>query len=665
MKINETKRTLIYLGVAVLSVGAATATHYVTRPKPDVEYQGVGGEFYPEFQDPTAAQVLRVVAYDPDTAAAKIFKVEYRDGKWRIPSHHDYPADGKDRLARTAASVIGMTKTALVSRLKSDQARYDVTDPEDTDATVLSGRGQKITIAKNDGTVLAEYVIGKQAEGQTDLYYVRGTKTEDNNAIYLAKLKLDLSTKFSDWIEPDLLKVDRDKLTDIRSDSYSIDDTQGVLVPGEVTELKRKTSSDPWKLVGMNDKTEELKTDVVNQIVTNLDSLRLVGVRPKPQGVNPDLSIDKRIADSRELVFALRSDMANRGFYIASDRRGGATRLVSKEGEFEAGTNEGLRYALHFGQIFTGTEFDIETGLSKDAKAKDAKKDGDKKSAAGDSKTADKKEPDKKEPVKKGRYLMIYTAFDPKLVGEPPVKPSEPKKPDGLVLDTPASKSNGDAATTATKPDAKSTSAGAAKPNAVSKPVPAGNGKIGNKQSAVDKQDDANLMALAFADPKADATPPATTPSKPAAPGKPAAAATKTSPPAKTPAQTAADKAKPAAPAKPAPPQKTPPKPDPKTEYEKALSQYKKDVERYENDKSEYEKKLKKGQEKAKELNDRFGPWYYVISAESFENLRLTHAGLVKPKGQPGAKKDAAGPADGESGLPHGFPGALPDLQPK
>jgi len=93
-------------------------------------------------------------------------------------------------------------------------------------------------------------------------------------------------------------------------------------------------------------------------------------------------------------------------------------------------------------------------------------------------------------------------------------------------------------------------------------------------------------------------------------------------------------------------------KPDPKAQYEEALSKYKKDVERYENDKSEYEKKLKKGQDKVKELNDRFGPWYYVISAESFENLRLTHAGLVKPKGAPGAKKEASGPADAPIGFP-------------
>ncbi len=622
MKLNETKRTLIYIGVAIVSVGAATLTHYVTRPRPDAEYQGVGGEFYPQFTDPTAAQVLRVVAYDKDTASVKIFKVEYRDGKWRIPSHHDYPADGKDRLARTAASVIGTSKNALVSRVKSQWVKYDVVDPEDPDPTILSGRGQKITIAKNDGTVLAEFVIGKQAENQPDVYYVRGTKSEDPNAIYLAKLKIDLSTKFGDWIEPDLLKIDRDKLTDIRSDNYSIDEGQGVIVQGEVTELERKSSSDPWKLVGLKDKTEELKTDTVLKIANNIDGMRLIGVRPKPQGINPDLSIDKKIVDSRELAAVLLGDMASRGFYIASDSRGGNKKLVSKEGEFEAGTSEGVRYALHFGQIFTGTEFDIETGLSKSAdKAKNAKKGTDAKSASADSKASEKA----KGPEKKGRYLMVYATFDPKLVGEPPKKPSEPKKPNGLVLDTPSK----------TKPKT-------AKPSAASKSGPAASQKAGNKQSS-SKPHEGELMALALADPKAEAKSDAksTNAQKPGAkaPDKPAA---------KSPNSKGPEAKKLAVPSKP------PAKPDPKAEYEKAMTQYKKDLERFGNDKSEYEKKIKKGQEKVKELNDRFGPWYYVISAESFENLRLTHASLVKPKEAPGAKKE--GPVLPGHGAP-GFPG--------
>lgn len=628
---NETKRTLIYVAVALVSVGAATATYFGSRPRKDVESERIGSEFYPDFKYPTDAQALRVVAYDKDTAAVKEFKVEYKDGKWRIPSHHNYPADGKDRLARTAASVIGTSRTAFVSRSKADQAKFDVIDPEDPDETVLTGRGQKITISKNDGTVLAEYVVGKRKEqstpGLADVYYVRATKADDPNTIYLANLKIDLSTKFGDWIEPDLLKVDRENLNDIRIDTYTIDEQQSAIIPGEVTELTRKAPSDNWTLVNIKP-NEELKNEAINQLVSNLDGLRLVGVRPKPAGIQPDLSIDPRFARDRQLVALLRSDMANKGFFIGSNRAGGAERVFSKEGELEAGTNEGLRYALHFGQIFTGTEFEIETGLSKDAKKeKGDSKEGDK-SKTTDAKSAakSKSETDKgkdKEQLKKNRYLMINVVFDPKLVGEPPPKPVEPKRPQGLVLDQPAPKSGPSAPASATKPAA---GAGTAKGT---NSQPADAGKTEGKHSSVSRFDDSRMLAMALPDPPASAPKPdAKSTPAPAAPGKaalPAKPAPSTKPNATKPA---------AAPAA--------PKPDPKAEYDKAVAQYKQDLEKYEKDKSEYEKKLKKGQDKVKQLNERFGPWYYVISAESFENLRQERASLVQPKVKPADKKGSA-----------------------
>jgi hypothetical protein len=633
---NETKRTLIFVAVALVSVGTATATWYASRPRPDEESALIGTEFYPNFKFPTDAQVLSVVGFNKDTALIKEFKVEYRDGKWQIPSHHSYPADGKDRLARTAASVIGTSRQALVSRRKSDQAKYDLVDPQDPDDAQLTGRGKKITISKNDGTVLAEYIIGKKSElpGQTDVYYVRATKAEGASAeeassIYLAKLKIDLSTNFSDWIEPDLLKVDREQLTDIKIDNYSVDEQQGVLVPGESSELTRKPPGDTWTLSDLKP-TEELKTDAVNQLVSGLDNLRLVGVRPKPPGIQPDLSIEPKYAQSRQAVAALRNDMADRGFYIASDRRGGKPRLVSKEGELEAGTGEGLRYALNFGQIFTGTEFEVETGFSKDgskdkAAPKDGKdtKDGKSKEAESKSATAGKD----KEQLKKSRYLMVYVSFDPKLVGPPPNKPLEPKKPQGLVLDQ--SKEKGKPATSQPPVGSAGTKDG--------KSQPASAEKNDNKHSSADRLDDSNLLALALPDPKPDAKTPAAQPTdtkpvdaKSAAPAKNAGSNTapaRSGPTAPTPAVKAAPVAKPAAP------------PDPKAEYDKAVAQYKKDIEKYENDKSEYEKKLKRGQDKVKELNQRFGPWYYVISAESFENLRQTRASLVQPKGKAAAEK--------------------------
>jgi Domain of unknown function (DUF4340) len=622
---NETKRTLMYVAVALVSVGTATATYYGSRPRKDVDSGRIGTEFYPEFKFPTDAQVLRVVGYDKDTASIKEFKVEYKDGKWRIPSHHNYPADGKDRLAKTAASVIGTSRTAFVSRLKSDQARYDVINPEDPDDTLLTGRGKKITIAKNDGTVLAEYVIGKPSElpGQTDVYYVRATKADDPETIYLARLKMDLSTKFGDWIEPDLLKVDREGLTDIKIDTYSIDEQQGLIVPGEVMELTRKPPGDTWTMPNLKP-NEEVKPEAVNQLVSGLDTLRLVGVRPKPPGVQPDLSIDARFSRERNLVNALKLDMADRGFFVAAERAGGRPRVFSKEGELWAGTNEGLRYSLNFGQIFTGSELEIETGATKDASKEKGATEGDK-SKAADAKSSTKpdaaakdKDAKDKAQLKKNRYLMIYVKFDPKLVGAPPSKPTEPKKPQGLVLDQPASKG---APGATVKP-----AGGNGEKKAETNSQPADAAKTGEKHSSAARLDDSKMLALALPDPPASApksdakTPPVAAPAngKPAAKGAPA---TKPAPPA------------------------APPKPDPKAEYDKALAQYKKDLEKYENDKSEYEKKLKKGEEKVKQLNERFGPWYYVISAESFENLRKDRANLVQPKGKAAESKGAPGAA--------------------
>ncbi len=69
------------------------------------------------------------------------------------------------------------------------------------------------------------------------------------------------------------------------------------------------------------------------------------------------------------------------------------------------------------------------------------------------------------------------------------------------------------------------------------------------------------------------------------------------------------------------------------------MVQYKRDVEKYDNDKSEYERKLKKGQDTVKQLNERFAPWYYVISADVFDNLHLNRAALVKAKDKAGEPK--------------------------
>jgi hypothetical protein len=46
--------------------------------------------------------------------------------------------------------------------------------------------------------------------------------------------------------------------------------------------------------------------------------------------------------------------------------------------------------------------------------------------------------------------------------------------------------------------------------------------------------------------------------------------------------------------------------------------------------------RIQAGQKRADDLNTRFAKWYYVISAESFENLRLKRADLLRDKQKQG-----------------------------
>ena len=94
---GELTKTTVMVGVAALLVVVALGSA-PSRAVPDAFFD-VGETFFPEFTDPETATSLEVVEFDEDTAAAAIFQVANRNGLWTIPSHHEYPADGSERLA--------------------------------------------------------------------------------------------------------------------------------------------------------------------------------------------------------------------------------------------------------------------------------------------------------------------------------------------------------------------------------------------------------------------------------------------------------------------------------------------------------------------------------------------------------------------------------------
>lgn len=375
---NEKKKTLIFAVTAI----ALALLAFVTAPKkvtPNA-FLDQGEPFFPNFTDPNEATSLEVINYDDETGEAIPFKVVFSGGKWSIPSHYDYPADGKERLAKTAAGVIALRKDDFRSDNVADQEACGVIDPIDETAVALKGRGKRVTITGSNEQVLADVIIGKAVPEREGFYFVR---MPGQKRIYAARVDLDVSTKFSDWIEADLLKVEKNDINQIVLKDYSINERTGTVNQRDVVTLKKE--GDKWATDRMS-AGQEVDDSKTNTLLSALDELQIVGVRPKPAGLSNSL---KKSEAGVEITTQDMLSLQSKGYYFARDGS-----LLSNEGEMQARTNAGVVYTLRFGEVAYGTGFEVSAG-------------GDtvRQSLAGPA---------------ENRYLFITASFDPSQLKEPP-----------------------------------------------------------------------------------------------------------------------------------------------------------------------------------------------------------------------------------------------------
>ena len=651
---NATSRTMVFVGVATVAALAAAGVRYANRPAAIEGFSDMGQEFFADFKDPLKALELSVVKYDAETKEPQSFSVRQNDkGLWVIPSHHDYPAEAAERLAKTAASLIGIKKLGIRSRSKEDWGRYGVEDPSAEVAATTSdekddknsSRGTRITLRDSSSNALVDLIVGKPVENLAQHFFVR---QPDKNPVFITKLDVDLSAKFADWIEPDLLKLNQNDIVDVVVDQYSVDEEQGAILQGEKYEFKKDAKAGKWSMAGLDLNVESLKESAVTDITRNLDQLKIVGVRPKPDGLNADLTVSKEVAQNPLLQKVLQTDMQRQGFYIARGANEDV-KLVSNEGELIAGTNNGVKYTLYFGEIARGTAKDIETGLNEpkaDADNKEAEK-------AAEETKAEEKPADKPEGPDAGprRYLLVKVEFDEALLGEKPAEPVAPEKP--AILKDAAEPASPDA-----KPADEPKTEAPATPEAEAKDA-AEPAKEAASEAGADAQANDDAADPGSCDEQAAAEPEKTEPAAAASqePTTPDAAvpAKETPPAAETPAPEAAPPAgenpvAPATPADAATPTAQPPA-DPKAEaqkqYDQALGEYEAAKAGFEGAVKSWEGRATAGKKKAEELAARFGSWYYVISAESFEKFKLSRETVVGPKEEPKPADGGAAPGAG------------------
>lgn len=609
---NETSKTVAFIILAGILGVAAAWSHWMTQPQPVTGFEKVGQEFFPEFEDASTATSLSVTAYDSETDGLKEFSVMLKDGLWRIPSHHDYPAEAADRLARTATSLIGLERESIVERRANKHEEYGVVDPADENADPESA-GQRITLRDEAGEIVADYIIGKPAgsaaedgnqmvrsiQQDSDYYYVRVPEEKET---YKAKLQIDLSTRFSDWIQPDLLKLEAADINRLEIDNYELVEQDVQVGNRMVTQLaknvidRQRLTRDgfaPWELEGLNPTTEELDTLMIESVATLLDSLKIVGVRPKLKLdgqllVKSDLSINEELARKDPLQFqnriiSLQNDLERKGFTIGQTSEDPTSvALLASRGELRAATKNGVLYTLYFGRSVSGDTQEIEVGGAtseevtnpEDGGTETAENETEGEAGSDEAATAENK----------SRYVAIRVDFDPTALGEPPVQPTEPaapEKPEGYD-EWKAQKDD--------KPDGDS--------DAAESPENAGS-QNQEEQSAppVPPEDVAAANQEEFEAYEAGLA-----------------------------------------------------------EYETAQIQYTTDLEMFETRKIEFEAREKTGRELVEELNERFAEWFYVVPAESLSKLKLTREDIVNvrettpPNLQPP-------PSPGDSGLP-----AAPDI---
>ncbi len=408
-----TRGTVIMVVLAALAVGGAVAMRPVEIPPPT--FEDTGEALFPGFEDPNAAAFLEVKGYDKDAARPTDFSVKLDHGLWVIPSHNNYPADGTEQMGRAAASFLGAKKDMVRSDDAKEHAKFGVLDPEDASGAE-QGRGQRVTIKDGSGTVLVDIIIGDDVPDRQGFKFVR---YPGENRVYASQIDPKISTRFVDWIEKDLLKLDEDSIVALVSNSYKVDEQSSTVVDDNPLYFEKRDLGDftdqgapniEWMLAappvfGPDGKLidpatytgevplpqafptpegQELNPTKVKQIISAADRLQIVGVRPQP-----------------EKLTAI--DLLSKGFFVGGEPQ----RLFGNEGEVRLFCNDGVVYSLYFGEVTYATGVDLTAGG-----------------------VGEKPEGETSEGAQANRFMFVDIGYDPARdtsAAEPPVEGGEPR----------------------------------------------------------------------------------------------------------------------------------------------------------------------------------------------------------------------------------------------
>lgn len=601
---TEMAKTMTFLAVAFLSLAVA----WVTWPAPaelDVSSL-IGEDLTKEFTDASEAKRLRIVEFDDASATLREFEVAEEDGLWTIPSKNGYPADAERQMAEAATSLMDRKILLVASENAGDHEEFGVIDPLSPKLEAgQKGVGTHVTVSNDGGDALVDLIIGKEVKDAENVqHYVRKA---NQDIVYVVELDpKSLSTDFEDWIEKDLLKLNG---WDI--DQVDIKDYSAELVPVMTQQgLAIQVAWDPRSemTVDYDDSGAKWSPVMLKSYDTATEDYTEFKLAEDEELNSEKLNDLKTALDDLQIV-----DVARKPVGLSGDLKAGEDFLDNAEARQDlrmrgfaaipARTGEGYEIISSEGEVVAtmndGVEYVLRFG--------DLRMSGN--SDAGDTASvdaaADPAAQAKSDDKNVQRYLFAMARFNEDAVERPELE-ELPALPEGARPQASADESDeGQSAVT----DAD---------------------EIGASEDEAAIQDDVTVEEEEEEEEIAES-------------------------------DVAASDEEPASASEEAHDEEVSVAGEEAQDLDKIIAERKRIEQENQRKLDEYKQKLEKGRQQVKDLNLRFGDWYFVVSNDTFQKIRLKREDVIKKKvkeAESGDSAPTAGDATNSSvpGLPS-FPG--------
>ena len=354
-------RTTLLMGVVAAAAVAVAAAIYPWPETVSIN-ERIGQKLFPDFDERKVSN-LKVVKINEDQRVLETLRINKKKDAWTIPSASNYAVGN---VSRIAAIIDALSERKILNVASEDDAahsKFGVLDPESPISNErFSGIGQKVTASDNNGRPLVDLIIGGSVRDAPTQHYVR---VQSQPTVYVIDFDENiLSTRITDWIDPNLMKlatpnsqgkmfssviiddyvIDEDKIDD--ADSKRLVNYRATLNRGEkeVT-LDSLLIEKDGELVPSDEKKKP-STTALQALVTNLTFVPFSNVLTKPEAVAKKL----RSSEGKDLKASQFKSMLPFGFRWL-ECKDGQHKFDSANGQVTVTTQDGIRFTLYIGSL--------------------------------------------------------------------------------------------------------------------------------------------------------------------------------------------------------------------------------------------------------------------------------------------------------------------------